>query len=104
MHVPRRAAPVGVGVPLAPPGDHWGCPVRAVRTSAQTCWAWRSAVINRCCSEGGTDPGSGWRPSDRRRQFLPGFPRSDLRHHNRLLCTGIGHPIILTAPGGARSW
>jgi len=47
-------------------------------------------------------PGAGQRPSDRRRQRLPGISRGDLRHHNRLLCTGIGHPSILTAPGAAR--
>ena len=48
-------------------------------------------------------PRSGQRPSDRRRQRLPGTSRGDLRHRHRLICTGTGHPTILTAPGGARS-
>ena len=59
-------------------------------------------MISRCCSAGGTDPG---RVSDRRiaaANSSRALPRGDLRHRNRLLCTGIGHPIILTAPGAAR--
>ena len=43
--------------PHAPTADHRGFPVRGSSTSAQASSARRSAVINRCCSAGGTDPG-----------------------------------------------
>ena len=41
----------------APTADHRGFPVRGSSTLAQASSARRSAVINQCCSAGGTDPG-----------------------------------------------
>jgi hypothetical protein len=57
VDVSRRRGTVAVGYRSPHRGNHPGRPVRGARTSAQARSACRSAVINRSCSAGGTDPG-----------------------------------------------
>ena len=102
MDVPRRP---GTGLGRGPRSPHRGI--------TRLPGAWRQDLGDRplrppVCGDqpvllrGRHRSRSGQRPSDRRRQRLPGSHRGDPRRRHRLLCTGTGHPSILTAHGGAR--